>query len=106
MKYTRMNSVAGYCSEERARIIPKTDNPSPLINIPATRGKTSPYSALDCSNLSVLSGAKSKPRPMSTRYDPKYSRLNLVLFMFTSHTRFGWAKKGRECFQKTQAERL
>src|SRR6516225_7964742 len=67
-------------------MIPKTENPRPLINIPATRGKTSPYSALDCSNLSVLSGAKSKPRPMSTRYDPKYSRLNLVLFRFTSHT--------------------
>src|SRR5215472_3240893 len=67
-------------------MIPKTENPRPLINIPATRGKTSPYSALDCSNLSVLSGAKSKPRPMSTRYDPKYSRLNLVLFMLASQT--------------------
>jgi hypothetical protein len=33
MKYMRMNSVAGYNLEERARIIPKIDNPSPLIPV-------------------------------------------------------------------------
>jgi hypothetical protein len=42
MKYARMKSVAGYCSCDRARIMTKIDSPSALINIPETRGKTSP----------------------------------------------------------------